>query len=147
MWRFAPDFGLLQNSHTGKIYTKQYCIFIESDFVSTFYFTSTFYCSLPPALGTSGNLQKCNMAQLGNCIARLRHITGVVRMTRMLRIFAKTKRMRMVILILILILILMIILTTGIISSLWKLRLCILLRGRGHKYLLLDVHDHVYKKN
>jgi len=67
-------------------------------------------------------------------------------MTRMLRIFAKTKRMRMVILILILILILMIILTTGIISSLWKLRLCILLRGRGHKYLLLDVHDHVYKK-
>ena len=82
LWRFAPDFGLLQNSHTGKIYTKQYCIFLESDFVSTFYFTSTFYWSLPLALGTSGNLQKCNMAQLGNCIARLHHITRVVRMTR-----------------------------------------------------------------
>lgn len=36
LWRFAPDFGLLQNSHTGKIYTKQYCIFIESDLSALF---------------------------------------------------------------------------------------------------------------
>ena len=47
---------------------------------------------------------------------------------------AKTKQIRMVIL------------ATGIISSLWKLRLCILLGGRGHKYLLLEVHDHVCQK-
>ena len=100
-------------------------------------YTSTFNWSLPQALvASSGNGQKCNnMAQLGNCIARLHHITGVGRMTRMVWMSGKTMRTRMVIL------------PTGIISSLWKLRLCILLRGRGHKYLLLDVHDHVYKKN
>ena len=35
------------------------------------------------------------MAQLGNCIARLHHITGVVRMaSRLSKMSAKTKRIR-----------------------------------------------------
>ena len=55
----------------------------------------------------------------------------------MLKVSAKTKRTRVVIL------------TTGIISSLWKLGLCILLIGgrrEGHKHLLLELHDHVCQK-
>jgi hypothetical protein len=58
-------------------------------------------------------------------------------MTTMLKMSGKTKRIGLVIL------------TTGIISSLWKLGLCILLIGGrrgGHKHLLLEVHDHVCQK-
>jgi len=66
--------------------------------------------------GTSGITAKRVMAQLGNCIARLHDITGVVRVIKikMLRMSLETKRIKDAV-----------ILATGIISSLWKLRLCI----------------------
>ena len=70
---------------------------LESDFVGTFYYfspllTGPYHRHWLFRRHERGNEQTCNMAQLGDCIARLHHITGVVRMARTSWMSAKTKR-------------------------------------------------------